>query len=79
MRTLALLALLTLPACDWIGDTADSIGSHMPVIGERCEHWQCFTQSGKAQSEAARQRPKGQPQQDTPPPLPPREEEQEEE
>lgn len=24
----------------------------MPVVGERCENWQCFTEGGKAQSDA---------------------------
>ena len=46
-----LLLLLALCGCQTIGNWADSIGNHMPVIGERCEHWQCFTSSGQQISE----------------------------
>lgn len=45
---LASAALLLTQGCQW----ADDLGRHMPVIGERCENWQCFTSSGQAQSEA---------------------------
>jgi hypothetical protein len=38
---------LLLCGCQTIGNWADSIGDHMPVIGDRCEHWQCFTSSGQ--------------------------------
>ena len=44
--------ILGLSSCAWIGRQSDALGNHMPVIGERCEHWQCFTASGRAQSEA---------------------------
>lgn len=43
--------LLMLTNCQTIGNWADSIGEHLPVIGERCEHWQCFTASGQQISE----------------------------
>lgn len=39
---------LFMSGCEWI----DDVGRHMPVIGERCENWQCFTEGGRAQSEA---------------------------
>ncbi len=43
-----LLALsFCLSGCDAIGNFADRVGSHMPVVGERCEHWQCMTESGR--------------------------------
>lgn len=54
MRYTRLLPLLFLPllgGCETIGNWADDLGQHMPVIGERCEHWQCFTSSGQEQSE----------------------------
>lgn len=50
-RALLALCLLT-GGCSWIGDTADSLGSHLPTIGERCEHWQCFTSGGREISRA---------------------------
>jgi len=50
-RLFALLGLFALSGCSSVGDMADSMGSYMPVIGERCEHWQCFTQGGRDQSE----------------------------
>lgn len=43
-------ALLALQGCEW----ADDLGRHMPVIGERCENWQCLTSGGQAQSEATK-------------------------
>jgi hypothetical protein len=49
--TLCLLAISTLSGCNWIGRQADTLGSHMPVIGERCEHWQCITESGRQKSD----------------------------
>lgn len=41
------LLLLALASCTW----ADDLGSHLPVIGERCEYWQCMTDKGRARSE----------------------------
>jgi len=40
-----------LNGCQTIGDWADSAGKHMPVIGQRCEHWQCITASGQQASD----------------------------
>jgi hypothetical protein len=40
--------ILSLGGCEWI----DNLGRHLPVAGERCEHWQCFTESGRMQSDA---------------------------
>ena len=52
-QTLAFSAsCLLLGGCQTISGWADSVGSHMPVIGERCEHWQCITGSGQAESDA---------------------------
>ena len=42
------LLFQALAGCEW----ADNLGKHLPVIGERCESWQCFTESGKQASEA---------------------------
>lgn len=42
---------LLLAGCDRVFNFADDVGSHLPTIGERCEHWQCFTEEGRAQSE----------------------------
>ncbi len=46
-RTLALVLPLLLGGCG-LTDWADA---NMPVIGERCEHWQCFTSSGQEASQ----------------------------
>lgn len=48
----AICALFLLSGCQSIGNLADDLGSHLPVIGERCEHWQCFTTSGQETSDA---------------------------
>jgi hypothetical protein len=47
--------ILAMPGCNWVGRQADALGSHMPVIGERCEHWQCLTKSGRQTSEMYKQ------------------------
>jgi len=47
MRSLAFIIpflLLALSGCEWADE-------YMPVIGERCEHWQCFTESGREASD----------------------------
>jgi hypothetical protein len=49
-------ATLPLSGCDWIGKQADNLGEHMPVVGERCEHWQCITPSGQAASDTNKQK-----------------------
>jgi len=47
---------LVLGGCETIGNWADNAGSYMPVLSdERCEHWQCFTEEGKAISRANQQ------------------------
>jgi sRNA-binding protein len=53
MRKLAVgVSLFVLAGCGAIYDWADGVGQHMPVVAdERCEHWQCLTESGKAKSE----------------------------
>src|SRR5262245_57625380 len=43
--------LFTLGGCAWL----DDMGRHMPVVGERCENWQCFTKSGQEQSRIKKQ------------------------
>lgn len=68
-RFLLLLAPLILSGCDWIGRQADALGEHMPVIGERCEHWQCFTSEGQAESNAIKAEQNRQQQQNQPQPL----------
>lgn len=42
---------LFLTSCTAIGNWADGVGKHLPTIGEPCNHWQCFTDDGKKQSE----------------------------
>jgi hypothetical protein len=53
MKKLLLVSIcVTLGGCQAIGNFADDVGSYMPVLSdERCEHWQCFTDEGKAQSD----------------------------
>jgi|GEM_PF-1042586 len=48
----AILMIISLTSCQGISNFADGIGKHMPVIGERCEHWQCFSESGRRASDA---------------------------
>lgn len=55
-RLIISLPCVLLTGCDTVGDFADDMGSHMPVVGERCEHWQCITEGGRRQSEINRQR-----------------------
>ena len=56
MRYMVFLCLLiVVSGCQSVGNWADDVGSYMPVIGERCEHWQCFTEGGRAQSEYNKQ------------------------
>jgi|GEM_PF-5147594 len=47
IKILLLTSLFLLTQCEWI----DGIGRHFPVIGERCEYWQCFTESGRQKSD----------------------------
>jgi hypothetical protein len=47
-----IVSLLLLGGCESIGNMADDIGTHLPTLSdERCEHWQCFTSDGQAQSD----------------------------
>ena len=50
-RALAVTLPLLTGGCQTITDGANKIGSYMPTIGERCEHWECMTTTGKAKSE----------------------------
>lgn len=52
IRTFLVLLPLGLCGCQAIGDWFDRVGEHMPVIGDRCEHWQCFTEAGQEASDA---------------------------
>jgi len=56
IRLLCIAALLGISGCDWIGRQADALGEYMPVIGERCEHWQCVTSSGQAKSDKIKEK-----------------------
>jgi hypothetical protein len=80
-KTILVSFCFVLGGCQSIGNWADDAGSYLPVLSdERCEHWQCFTAEGKAQSDynkimrqQQQQQPDGQ-QQDAntaPPPPPP--------
>jgi len=56
MRWIFVLLLpFILNSCQTISGWADSLGEHMPVVGERCEHWQCFTSSGQKKNETIEQ------------------------
>ena len=47
-KILLLMCLLPgMSSCQW---TEDNIGKHLPVAGERCSNWQCFTEEGKKAS-----------------------------
>jgi hypothetical protein len=45
-KYIMVLLPFALGSCQWFED----LGEHMPVIGERCDHWQCFTESGQEAS-----------------------------
>jgi hypothetical protein len=47
IRTIALSLLLATSGCI----SFDELGRHMPVVGKRCENWECFTSSGQSTSE----------------------------
>lgn len=44
-----------LSGCTAISNWADSVGSHMPTIGEPCYNWQCMTESGQKKSAEIKQ------------------------
>ncbi len=53
-KKLLLASFLLLSGCETIYNAADSLGSHMPTIGEPCRHWQCMTDEGQRQSDMNR-------------------------
>ena len=53
---LAIFLLLGLSGCSWL----NSIGDHLPVMGTRCENWQCFTESGQEASDRKKAQEKAQ-------------------
>jgi hypothetical protein len=56
MRKILLIGLCAaLGGCQSIGDWADDVGTHLPVLSDQsCEHWQCFTSDGQAESDMNR-------------------------
>jgi len=62
----SLALLLMLGGCNAVNHWADDTGQHFPVIGKRCEYWQCFTAYGQQQSEINREKSLG-----APPPVAP--------
>lgn len=54
MRVVYLLPVMLMTGCQSIENWANT---HMPVIGERCYHWQCITGSGQERSEMAKGEP----------------------
>lgn len=54
-KFLLLMFPLFIVGCSAIANTADSIGSHLPTIGEPCHHWQCITSSGQKKSDEIKQ------------------------
>jgi hypothetical protein len=58
LRTVLFLSssCLILGSCQTVYGWAESVGNHMPVIGERCNHWQCFTnETGKNETSGAQE------------------------
>jgi hypothetical protein len=56
MKRIAFVLLtLATTGCNSISNGADSLGSHLPVIGEPCAHWQCITSEGREQSDAIKE------------------------
>jgi hypothetical protein len=49
-----LFALLSLTGCQGFTKWAYKTGDHFPVVGERCEHWECMSESGRIASEKMR-------------------------
>jgi hypothetical protein len=45
--------LLLLPGCSF-ENMVDSAARSMPVMGERCEHWQCMSAEGRQKSQGVR-------------------------
>lgn len=54
-KKLFFLLPFLLSGCETIYNAADSIGSHLPTIGEPCRHWQCVTSSGQQKSNQIKQ------------------------
>lgn len=51
-KKLLLLSLpLLLSGCDFIYNSANNLGKHMPTIGEPCYNWQCVTDEGQKRSD----------------------------
>ncbi|MFO0389382.1 MAG: hypothetical protein ACK502_06655 [Alphaproteobacteria bacterium] len=46
---------LSLAGCQTMHGWADYVGGYMPVIGERCNHWQCFTNDTEASTDSTQQ------------------------
>lgn len=72
-RSFVLVIPMLLAGCQAISDGADSLGSHLPTFGERCYHWQCFTEGGQRASDrnkAIETLSKTPPKPNTPPPVP---------
>ncbi len=59
-KNFLLMVCVALSGCGTMSGWADQAGSYLPVLSdERCEHWQCFTDEGKAQSEYNKQMQQG--------------------
>lgn len=52
-RLLPLLSLTLLTGCSF-DRMVDSASRSMPVMGERCENWQCMTADGRQKSQGVR-------------------------
>lgn len=50
-RVLLVVSCWLLVGCNTIYNAADSVGSHLPTIGEPCRNWQCVTESGQRKSD----------------------------
>ncbi len=46
---------LVLAGCQTVYGAGEYLGSYMPVIGERCNHWQCFTNDTEKSTDPAQQ------------------------
>lgn len=50
-KNIIIILPLLLSGCETIYGWADSVGKHMPTIGEPCRNWQCMTDSGQKKSD----------------------------
>lgn len=50
-KKIIIILPLILSGCDTVYGWADSVGKHMPTLGEPCNNWQCVTNEGQKKSD----------------------------